>query len=379
VKLAFGRVAMTVGCLLGAGIQPCIAQGWSADLYAGGTSYDALAGRVAAANLIGNLRYQRSAATLGYLSLAAPLDASAVLWSAGGVSGRLGGTRPGRNLPLWGEAQATVGAGLELGAHGYAYHDADADFSGGGVTLHGLPFLRASLARFALEARAGRHQHLFSATDTSGRHGLYELGLRGAVTSDAHWAQADLRWLRGSGASFPYVGVQASTSRSSGRVWGWVGKWMGAELDGAEWGLGGSVTVGRVGELWASVRQDGGDPLVESGERRAWNLGFSRRLGRPRVLAAELAPRIAGGSARFTLPESEVSGTGTPSVAGEFSGWRPTPMRREGSEWVLDVPLASGVYRFAFVRASGEWFVPEGYPGRLDDGMGGHVAVMVVP
>ena len=31
------------------------------------------------------------------------------------------------------------------------------------------------------------------------------------------------------------------------------------------------------------------------------------------------------------------------------------------------------------VTASGEWFVPDGYPGRIDDGMGGHVAVMVVP
>jgi hypothetical protein len=46
---------------------------------------------------------------------------------------------------------------------------------------------------------------------------------------------------------------------------------------------------------------------------------------------------------------------------------------------VLELPLASGVYRFAFVAADGEWFVPEGYPGRMDDDMGGYVAVLVVP
>jgi hypothetical protein len=54
-------------------------------------------------------------------------------------------------------------------------------------------------------------------------------------------------------------------------------------------------------------------------------------------------------------------------------------MRREGGEWVLDLALAPGVYRYAFVGDAGEWFVPEGYPGRIDDGMGGHVVVMVVP
>jgi hypothetical protein len=54
-------------------------------------------------------------------------------------------------------------------------------------------------------------------------------------------------------------------------------------------------------------------------------------------------------------------------------------MTRSGGDWVLELPLGSGVYRFAFVTAGGEWFVPDGYPGRIDDDMGGHVAVLVVP
>jgi hypothetical protein len=53
-------------------------------------------------------------------------------------------------------------------------------------------------------------------------------------------------------------------------------------------------------------------------------------------------------------------------------------MRQEDGVWVLDLPLAPGVYRFAFVTPAGEWFVPEQYPGRMDDGMGGYVALIVV-
>ncbi|HEY8485417.1 MAG TPA: hypothetical protein VIL13_12465 [Longimicrobiales bacterium] len=40
--------------------------------------------------------------------------------------------------------------------------------------------------------------------------------------------------------------------------------------------------------------------------------------------------------------------------------------------------VAPGVYHYAFVTADGKWFVPESVPGRKDDGMGGHVAVLVV-
>jgi hypothetical protein len=45
---------------------------------------------------------------------------------------------------------------------------------------------------------------------------------------------------------------------------------------------------------------------------------------------------------------------------------------------VARLPIASGVYNYAFRSASGEWFVPASTPGRKDDGMGGHVAVLVV-
>ena len=53
-------------------------------------------------------------------------------------------------------------------------------------------------------------------------------------------------------------------------------------------------------------------------------------------------------------------------------------MERDGDQWTYTVALARGVYNYAFVGADGTWFVPESVAGRKDDGMGGHVAVLVV-
>jgi hypothetical protein len=349
---------------------PVRAQGWGADLYAGGTRYHALAEQVAATNLIANVRYQGRGGGLAYLSLAAPVDASAVLWSAAGL-----GVRGERRL-----RRSAFTLGPELGLHGYAFRDGGADFSGAGGALETIAFLNLSGGSAAIEARGGYHQHRFRFTESSGSREVNEVGLRGTALAGSIRAQADLRWLFASEADYPYVGLQASTSAGRGRVWAWAGKWLADELDDAEWGVGGGLSIGALGELWLTVRQDGGDPLYLSGPRRAWNVGFSRALGRPRPEATDLAPRIVSGRARIRLPAGVVdSGAGTPAVAGEFSAWTATPMRLEGSEWVLDLTVAPGVYRFSFVDSSGEWFVPDGYPGRMDDGMGGYVALMVVP
>ena len=71
--------------------------------------------------------------------------------------------------------------------------------------------------------------------------------------------------------------------------------------------------------------------------------------------------------------------TPPPSIAGDFTNWVPIRMERRGNEWRFPVHLSSGVYRFAFRGADGDWFVPVGFPNRTDDGMGGWVAVLVIP
>jgi hypothetical protein len=69
---------------------------------------------------------------------------------------------------------------------------------------------------------------------------------------------------------------------------------------------------------------------------------------------------------------------GRPAIAGDFTGWKPVPMQRDGSRWTYMVKLEPGAYHYAFVAEDGTWFVPESVAGRQDDGMGGHVALLVV-
>jgi hypothetical protein len=86
--------------------------------------------------------------------------------------------------------------------------------------------------------------------------------------------------------------------------------------------------------------------------------------------------RDRNGHAVITIPVR--SAKGTPSIAGDFTGWKPVPMHRAGSRWTYTAKLDPGVYHYAFVAEDGSWFVPESVAGRQDDGMGGHVAVLVV-
>ena len=345
------------------------AQTWTADLYAGGTRYQALADRVSTTNLIGTLRYETLRGFLAYVSAAAPLDGDAVPWGAAGTAGRLtrSTTRP------W-------SFGVELGADGYGFHDRISDLTGGGAALSGLPFVAFTHRLGAFELRAGWQQHVFGYTDSiSGGRGLLEGGARLTTATQWYGVQLDARWLRSSNATYPFAGIQLSAAPAFLRLWAWTGRWFG-DLPGTVWGLGGSVPAGPLGEAWVTFRRDASDPLYENAPRRGWNIGISRELGRRRSAAATLAPKVERGVLQIRLPISilPTRDGAPPLVAGEFNNWQPMPMRRAGRLWVLELALRPGVYRFAFVTAAGEWFVPEQYPGRMDDGMGGHVAVVVV-
>jgi hypothetical protein len=344
------------------------AQVWVADLYAGGTRYDPLAGYVSTTNLIGNLRFRSVGGAETYLSLAAPLGEGAALWGAAGAAHTL-------LLPV----ASRVSIGVLLGADGYAFDDPGGSLAGGGA-LHALPLVRLAGEAASLELSGGGHEHLFNFPDTSGSRGVIELSARGLVELQGLGVQAEARWLSADEGSYPWVGAQLATPPGAARLWVWGGKWLAETLDDVEWGVGGSLSVGPLGELWVTVRQDGADPLYEGSQRRAWNVGFSRQLGGPRSSPASLVPRVSRGAVSIRLPADLLPADGgTPSVAGEFSRWEPLAMTRVGTEWVLDLPLEAGAYRFAFVSPAGEWFVPERYPGRLEDGFGGFVALLVVP
>lgn len=345
---------------------PVMAQGWTADLYAGGTRYGALVDHVSVANLIGGVRYRALSGSIAYVSIAAPLDANAAPWGAAGA----------RHGFRTSELRPAV-LGLDLGGSVYGFR-AEADGLGGGASLYALPTVTLKRGGAAFELRAGRHQHLFSRSDTSGSRGLYEAGARLLLGQGVHGAALEARWLRASETTYPYVGVHVTTGAGPARFWASGGRWLSDALDDATWNIGASVSVGHVGELWAGVRHDAVDPLYLTTARRSWNIGYSRIIGSRRAAMPALAPKVEAGRVRIRLP-LHATDDATPSVAGEFSDWKPIRMRRDGDGWILEIPLASGVYRFAFVGADGEWFVPEHYTGRIDDGMGGHLALLVVP
>lgn len=346
------------------------AQGWSADLYAGGTQPQGVEARVTTTSLAGNLRYAGSSlSSFGNISLGAPLDASGALWGAGSLGGRAQ-----RGLG------ARLGLGIDASADAYGFHDRPTDTSGGGAAVHALPFLSLALpagtAAASLELRAGGHGHAYGGAN-QGSRGLFEVGARATLSKEVVLLGADARQVWGDSIGALYAGVQAVRAFARGRVWGSAGRWLG-DLSQTGWEAGAALTAGAWGELWASVRQEATDPLYGNPQRRSWNVGFSRALG---GRAAPLpAPVVTRGRARIRLPERSVPGhADAVAVAGEFNHWTSAPMTRADGDWVLELPLQSGVYRFAFVTTSGEWFVPDGYPGRVDDDMGGHVAVLVVP
>jgi hypothetical protein len=185
------------------------------------------------------------------------------------------------------------------------------------------------------------------------------------------------RLLRGSDGNYPYLGAEAEMAVARGTVYGFAGRWLSDEIPSVPWGVGAGVRVGGRTELRASLQQDATDPLFWGVPRRSWSIGVSRRLGSTAALPPAVLPARAAGGVTLRIPRS--ASPATPSVAGDFSGWKPVSMREAGDEWIVSLQLPSGVHRYAFRRPDGTWFVPPGTPGLTDDGMGGVAAVLVVP
>ena len=139
-------------------------------------------------------------------------------------------------------------------------------------------------------------------------------------------------------------------------------------------GAGAAVAPGM--ELQVGGRGNAFDPLYLSATETSVWAGMSLRIGGSRALGAPVPARSRDGRAVIAIALREARGT--PSIAGDFTGWKPVPMRRDGSRWTWTAKLAPGVYHYAFVAPDGTWFVPKSVKGRQDDGMGGQVAVLVV-
>ena len=364
-------LATRAGLLL-AGLVAVIAptdalgQGLSLDISAGRVVYDAVSANLGTNNLMGTLRYDTRRGVWVYGTAATPLRGGDPVWGAFGTGGRF--------LPS-GSGGRRTNVGLDLGAHGFLFRDAIVDQTGRGASIDALPFVSVSSGARSIELRGGWRGHTLSYAGATENRGVFETGAR-ATYGAAVRLQADARWVHASEGTYPFLGGALLYGGTPVQAWVQAGKWLSTDLDDVTWGAGVGAALGNQATLWASLRQEAPDPLYWNAARRSWSVGVTRRLGRgaPVLLPA---PRQEPGGVVIRVSVSNETGTEL-SIAGDFNNWRPVPMQREGREWMIRLPLAPGVYHYAFRSASGDWFVPASVAGRRDDGMGGYVAVLVV-
>jgi hypothetical protein len=254
-----------------------------------------------------------------------------------------------------------------------------ADRSGHALAGQALPVVGYEGSRLQLHARAGVSHYTAEFGD---RHTDRTVRLADVtLTLMAGPSFALMPVLRRYGAegedAATYAGASAIFAHRLGSVWGSAGHWMESDNVSGPWSVGGSLRVHRRTTLEAAARRDTFDPLYMQPPQTSWNVGLSIQVGGPVGPSAQPVPaEYVDGRATIQLPAAESADT--PSIAGDFNGWTPQPMQRTGDRWTFTVALEPGVYNYSFVGADGTWFVPDGVPGRRDDGMGGHVAVLIV-
>ncbi len=243
-----------------------------------------------------------------------------------------------------------------------------------------LPLVGIERGRMAIHARGGV-SHFRSRIGSEGLDRTVPFGDLQFTVQPRHWFALvpTVRHYRPADEpALSYVGVTAVAASPRARIAASVGTWSHDAADGTPWSLSGRLELVPRVALEASARRDALDPLHLQPAQTSWSAGLSIRFGTARRMPALPIPAsYRDGIAKLELPVKHAP-AGTPSIAGDFTGWQPVPMERHGTVWRFTRRLEPGVYHYAFVAADGRWFVPEDVPGRRDDGMGGHVAVVVV-
>ena len=135
-----------------------------------------------------------------------------------------------------------------------------------------------------------------------------------------------------------------------------------------------------------SLELGGGSSLSEpyQGLPRAGFVTFGVRFHKsprpPPVAAvpqwAPLVPEPRGDSlvVRFRMPDAR-----SVAIAGDWNGWQPVRLRPLGDDvWEGTLVLRRGLYHFNLQVDGSDWVVPNGV-ATVPDGLGGMVAVLVVP
>ncbi len=361
-RFATALVSSLVAFMASAGALA--AQGWAVDASVGRIAQPTLPGSVASTGASLGARYEGPRWL--YLTGGIPFDSAGPAWGALGAGARF--ATPGRR----------VAAGLDAAGHTHGYRDAIADAGGGGFTLEAMPLVALAGGPARLELRTGVQHHTSSYAEAIARRTLHASDVRASVGTAAFRALAEGRYVRAEEGDYPYAGAGLEAALRGGALWAYAGSWLSEAVDSPVWGAGARVQVLARTEVYASLQQETNDPLFRNAPRRSWSVGVSRRLGSAAApVPAAVVPERRPGGVTFRIPLA--ASLEAPALGGDFNEWRPAPMSREGEFWVLTLPLAPGVHRYAYRGADGEWFVPEGTPGRTDDGFGGLSAVVVVP
>jgi hypothetical protein len=357
-----------LGLLLLAGCMVSIpggaeAQSWAVEIGAGQSVHDAAQATTTGAGL--TLGVRREAPTWFFLSAGIPIEPESGPWGALGLGGR------------WQASAEKVGYGIDLGGQGFAFQDPLLEQGGGGITAEAMPLVSLRHDRIALQLRSGAAHHTSSFAGTSVGRTAHQTD--GRVDVSAGWltVSGGGRLLRSGEGSFPYLGGSAEAHLDRLTLSAYGGSWMHEALPGADWGAGARLHITDGTSGYVAIHSGATDPLFWNAPFRGWSLGVTQRVGRSARSPLPLPiVRREAGTVTIQLPLS--ASASPPSVAGDFNGWQPVPMVRSGDDWIVHLPLRPGVYRYAFRSAEGDWFVPEGTPGREPDGFGGFNAILVV-
>jgi hypothetical protein len=352
-----------------AGADGAAAQGWTFDLHAGRASFETAPTGQASTNLTLGVRHALDRRFFR-AAIAAPLTSDALFWGTAALGDRFAIHR------------GPFSIGGDIGVEANAHSDPASDARGWGVRGEVMPLVSTSVGPVVIEARSGGSWYEARADEVGWSRHVWSSDLRvTGLPSPGVRLAGEARHLWRPGEAYTYVGASGTLALGRAVAWGSLGTWVSGLEAGAPataWSVGGSIPVRPRVEIWSSVGREPFDPRFLTASRTSWGLGVSVGLGSERVpppaVGAEQRDR---GRVVIRLPLSLASST--PFVGGDFTGWEPTLMHRDGGHWRLDLALSPGVYHYAFRRADGTWFVPEDVPGRRDDGMGGWVAVLVVP
>jgi hypothetical protein len=269
------------------------------------------------------------------------------------TAGGIGGIGPVRPAPTTRSEIAGTGAGAEALAGG--------TLSAGPVGLQ----LRGGAAAQTSTLGGVAEQRVLPLADA--RVSMSGRGLQLSAESRHWWAPE---------GSHAYAGGAVQLVGGAAHLWASAGSWVRGGTGGVPWSAGAGLALGDRLEIQLAARADAFDPLYRSAAAASYSAGAVVRFGGRATPRAPVPARYDGGRAEIRIPASAAASA--PAIAGDFTGWEPRPMRRAGGYWIFTVALEPGVYYYAFVAGDGTWFVPESVPGRQSDGMGGHVAVLVV-